>query len=174
MSGQSRRAWGWHPLTAEWAGRLVATSPVSPGDLVLDLGAGTGALVEPLICAGARVIAVELHPRRARALRERYGSDEVTVIEVDLGDVRLPRRPFRVVASPPYSHGTDVVRTLLSSDRLLSADLVLQRAAVQRLVRTPPRARHTRRYRLSMGSSVPRRAFEPPPRVDSAVLQVRR
>ncbi len=174
MSGQSRRAWGWHPLTADWAERVVATSPVRPGDLVLDLGAGTGALTAPLVAAGARVLAVELHPRRAGSLRDRFADADVTVIEADLCDLRLPRRPFRVVASPPYSIGSDLVRLLLSDDRLLSADLVLQRAAVRRLVQTPPRARHSRRFQLSIGMTVPRRAFHPAPKVDSAVLRLRR
>ena len=96
------------------------------------------------------------------------------VVRTDLRELRLPRRPFRVVASPPYSASTDVLRLLLSTDRLLSADLVLQRSAARRLCERPPSARHARRYVLGLGMEVPRRAFAPPPRVDSVVLQVRR
>lgn len=147
---------------------------MEPGDLVLDLGAGTGALTAPLVAVGARVVAVELHPGRAEALRRRFTRDPVTVVRADLRDLRLPGRPFRVVASPPYHASTDVVRLLLSSDRLRSADLVLQRAAVRRLVATPPRARHSRRFSLEIGPGVPRRAFAPAPQVDSAVLLIRR
>ncbi len=70
MSGNgTRRQWGWHPLRPDWARTLVSDSPVRPGDLVVDLGAGTGALTGPLLDAGARVIAVELHPGRASTLR---------------------------------------------------------------------------------------------------------
>ena len=64
-SGRSRRAWGWHRLADEWAARVVAAADVRPGELVLDIGAGTGGLTGYLARAGARVVAVELHPGRA-------------------------------------------------------------------------------------------------------------
>lgn len=173
---RSRRAWGWHPLRPEWAGRIVEAAGVRRGDLVLDLGAGDGALTAPLLDAGASVIAVELHPRRAARLHERLAgrTSDLRVVRCDLRELRLPSRPFRVVASPPYQLSTEVVRLLLGSDRLLSADLVLQRGAARRLAERPPRARHARRYRLGTGMPVPRRAFRPPPRVDSVVLRISR
>lgn len=171
--GGSRRAWGWHALTPEWAAWIVESAGVAAGDVVLDLGAGTGALTDPLLARGARVVAVELHPGRSADLRARYG-ERVSVVRTDVRDLRLPRRPFRVVASPPYGASTDVVRLLLSCPRLLSADLVLQRAAVRRMVLSPPGARHAHRYLLDAGMPVPRRAFRPPPRVNSAVLRIRR
>src|SRR5258705_7761497 len=96
---RSRRAWGWHPLVDEWAARVVADASIRPGELVVDLGAGTGPLTRHLLLAGARVLAVELHPGRVRALRERCPA--ATVIEVDARDFRWPNRPFRPVASPP-------------------------------------------------------------------------
>ena len=137
MSGNgTRRQWGWHPLRPDWARILVSDSPVRPGDLVVDLGAGTGAVTGPLLDAGARVIAVELHPGRADALRERYGAG-VVVVRADLRELRLPRRPFRVVASPPYQLSSALVAALLGTDRLLSADLVLQRATARRLAAAP-------------------------------------
>ena len=174
MSGNgTRRQWGWHPLRPEWARSLVADSPVRPGDLVVDLGAGTGALTGPLLDADARVIAVELHPGRASTLQERYGA-RIVLVRTDLRELRLPTRPFRVVASPPYQLSTALVAALLGTDLLLSADLVLQRATARRLAAAPPRARHARRYRLEVGRPVPRKAFAPPPRVDSAVLRIRR
>lgn len=171
--GSSRRAWGWHPLTREWADRVVDAAEVRPGERVLDLGAGTGALTAPLLAAGARVTAVELHPGRAERLRQRFG-DRVRVLEIDLRELRWPHHPFRVVASPPYAVTTDLVRGLLGADRLVAADLVVQRGAAGRLVDRPPRARHTRRHRLDLGPAVPRRAFTPPPRVDSVVLRISR
>ncbi len=54
--------WGWHRLAPGWAERLVADAGVRPGDLVLDIGAGDGAITAPLVVAGARVVAFELHP----------------------------------------------------------------------------------------------------------------
>ena len=172
MSGNrsgSQRSWGWHPLRSDWAERVVEATGVRRGDLVLDLGAGDGALTAPLVAAGARVLAVELHAPRAAALRERFSDADVRVLEVDLADLRLPRRGFRVVANPPFGGSTDLVRSLLASPSLLSADLVLQRAAARRWADR----RRVRRRRLDLGLAVPRSAFRPPPRVDAAVLQIR-
>lgn len=148
---------------------MVASAPVRAGDLVLDLGAGDGALTGPLVERGARVLAVELHPRRAAELRTRFAEDDVTVLELDLAELRLPRRPFRVVANPPFAMTAELVRMLLGSPALLSADLVIQRAAAQRWA---TRGR-SRRRRLDLGDRVPRSAFRPSPRVDCAVLRVR-
>ena len=169
--GGSRRAWGWHPLADEWAARIVADAAIRPGELVLDIGAGDGALTGALVAAGARVIAVELHPGRVRRLRERFAGAPVAVVAADAtAGLRLPGRPFRVVASPPYGISSALLRILLApGSRLVAADLVLQRAAVRRFV-----AARLPRWELREGRSLPRRAFRPPPQVDSAVLVVRR
>jgi 23S rRNA (adenine-N6)-dimethyltransferase len=167
----SRRSWGWHPLDDAWARRIVETTEVRHGELVLDLGAGRGALTAPLLDAGARVLAVELHPAPAERLRTRFPGRAVTVVEADLADVYWPGRPFRVVASPPYTGATALVRRLLTARPLVAADLLLQRSAAQRLVSERPGGD---RWTLSLGMPVPRRAFSPPPRTDSVVLQVRR
>lgn len=140
------------------------------GDLVLDLGAGDGALTAPLLEAGARVLAVELHPGRAARLRERFADDHVTVVERDLRDLQLPARPFRVVANPPFVMTTAIVRLLARSDRLVGSDLVLQRAAARRLAQDRSL---TRRRRVELGMPLPRTAFRPPPRVDGVVLRLR-
>ncbi len=109
MVGHRPGPWGWHRLAPAWADRLVADASVAPGDLVLDIGAGTGALTAPLVAAGARVVAVELHPGRAAALRRRFAGADVTVVRADAADLRLPRRPFRVVANPPFGVTTAVL-----------------------------------------------------------------
>jgi 23S rRNA (adenine-N6)-dimethyltransferase len=164
----SRRSWGWHRLSDEWAARVVAAAGVRPGELVLDLGAGDGALTAPLLAAGARVVAVELHPARAARLREKF--PQVTVVQADAATLRLPGRPFRVVASPPYARTAPLLRLLLApGSRLTAADLVLQRAAAQRYA-----TRRARGFRFAVGLALPRRAFRPPPQVDSAVLVIRR
>lgn len=169
MSGAGRR-WGRHLLRATWAEPIVRGAGVRPGDLVLDLGAGTGALSTPLLRAGARTVAVELHPGRAAALRRRYAGQPVSVVEADILEFPLPGRPFRVVANPPYAVGTAVVRRLTHPrSQLVRADLVVPRWMAQRHVAQPPRG-----FSAEVGQHVPASAFEPAPRSDSAVLILRR
>jgi 23S rRNA (adenine-N6)-dimethyltransferase len=155
----------------------VAAAEVRPGELVLDIGAGDGALTRPLVAAGARVVAVEPHPGRAAVLRRRFGRADVTVVECEVAALPLPRRPFRVVACPPYAISSPLLRSLLApGSRLVAADLVLQRAVVRTYAggHKPAAARRARAFRMTAGLALPRRAFRPPPRVDSAVLVVRR
>lgn len=150
---------------------------VEPGELVLDVGAGLGALTAPLVRAGARVVAVELHPGRADRLRRRFADAPVTVVRTDAADLRLPSRPFRVVSSPPYNVSTALLKRLLApGSRLVSADLVLQRQVANRWIRgdAPGANRWFRHYDLSIGLRLPRKAFSPPPHVDSAVLLMRK
>jgi 23S rRNA (adenine-N6)-dimethyltransferase len=130
---QRPELWGWHRLADSWADLLVADSGVGSGDLVVDVGAGTGALTAALADAGARVIAVEKHPGRARRLRERFAHRDVTVLEIDLADFRFPARPFSVVANPPFALTSTLMRVLTGRrSPLRSATLVLQRSAARR------------------------------------------
>jgi 23S rRNA (adenine-N6)-dimethyltransferase len=171
--GRAWGSWGWHRLADEWAARVVAEAGVRPGELVLDIGAGDGALTAHLLRAGARVVAVELHPGRAATLRRRFG--DVTVVHADATSLRLPNRPFRVVASPPYGITSGLLGLLLApGTRLAAADLVLQRAVVRKYADGQAAARRARAFSMTSGLALPRRAFRPPPRVDSAVLVVRR
>lgn len=166
----SRRTWGWYPLADDWAARIVADAHVHPGELVVDIGAGLGALTTHLVAAGARVLAVEPHRDRAERLTETFAGSPVTVIQADARTMRWPARPFRVVANPPYGITTELLRLLLSPrSRLVAADLVLQRAVVNRYASS-----RVHRWQLKAGRPVPRTAFLPVPRVDSAVLVIRK
>lgn len=175
MAGSPRK-WGWHELDSEWAQRLVASASIREGDLVLDIGAGSGAVTAPLLAAGAHVIAVELHPNRARHLAKAFGS-QVTVVKQDACDLRLPTRPFAVVASVPYAVTSPLLRRLTQrGSRLTSAHLIVQSQAAARWASpsAPAASRWCRTFQASVGPVVPRRAFNPPPRVDSRVLVIRR
>ena len=174
-SGNAR--WGWHRLDPAWADTLVADASVAVGDLVVDIGAGTGAVTAPLVAAGARVIAVDLHPQRLAALRDRFAGAPVTVVRADAANLRLPRRPFRVVANPPFAVTSQLLKRLLApGSRLVSADLVVQRAAAHRWAsgRAPGAGRWTRDYRVGVGRRIPRSAFAPRPPVDCVTLRIAR
>ena len=108
--------------------------------------------------------------RKAAPAKSAAKKRTLTVVHADARNLRLPGRPFRVVASPPYGITAELLGLLLApGSRLVAADLVLQRAVARKHA-----SRRARSFRLSMGPAVPRRAFRPPPQVDSAVLVVRR
>jgi 23S rRNA (adenine-N6)-dimethyltransferase len=167
--------WGWHQLDSRWARRFVADAGVLPGDLVLDVGAGTGSITRALVEAGARVVAVELHAQRAARLRNQFDHDNVTVVRADATDLRLPRRPFKVVSNPPFGITMSLVTRLVSpGSRLIRADLVVPRYAVQRWSshRAPGRDRWDRDFMVHLGRPPPRSAFRPPPPHDVSVLVI--
>lgn len=169
--------WGFHRLSDGLACQIVRAAGVKPGDLVVDIGAGDGALTRPLVEAGARVIAVELHPGRLDLLKRQFAGTSVTVVSADALALRWPRRPFRVVANPPYAVWAGLLRQLLSrQSRLVAADLVLQRRVVRQIVEgyTPRPGAGGGDFVLRRGLTVSRSALRPAPRVDSAVLVVRR
>jgi 23S rRNA (adenine-N6)-dimethyltransferase len=169
--------WGWHRLTNQAARHLVARAAVAPGRLVLDIGAGEGAITAALVERGARVVAVELHPDRAAFLRRRFEGQSVVVVQADCRDLRLPRRPFDVVANPPFGGLSQVLRRLLApGSRLDHAVLAVPLWVAQRWsfeqVRGSTRWRGA--YSLSVGPRLPRQAFVPKSPQDIALLEIRR
>lgn len=174
---EKRTRWGWHRLESKRAERLVDDAGISPGDLVLDIGAGTGAITRWLIERGARVIAFELHPARAEQLRQEFGRRDVTVVRADGADVRLPRRPFHVVANPPFAITVALLRRLTApGSRLVRADLIVPWHVAERWVHgTPPGAgRWRKQFECSLGRPISRSAFMPPPPSGVAILIVKR
>jgi 23S rRNA (adenine-N6)-dimethyltransferase len=168
---------GAHLLADHLAARLVRDAAVDPADLVFDLGAGFGALTLPLARTGARVVAVERQPWVARALAARTARyPNVTVVTGDAMEVPLPRRPFRVVANIPFAITTGLLRRLVAS-RMAAADLVVEAGAARRLTADADRrelAAWHRRFEFTVAGVIPARCFRPPPRVDAAILRLRR
>jgi 16S rRNA (adenine1518-N6/adenine1519-N6)-dimethyltransferase len=106
--------------------KLVDDAGVGKGDVVLEIGPGTGTLTDELVARGCRVIACELDSNLAAHLRERFaGRENFTLIEGDCLarkkelDSRILEAvgsgPFSLVANLPYGAGTPVMMILMTS-----------------------------------------------------------
>jgi 16S rRNA A1518/A1519 N6-dimethyltransferase RsmA/KsgA/DIM1 with predicted DNA glycosylase/AP lyase activity len=160
--------------------QLVRASRAGPGQLVLDLGAGHGAVTVALAASGARVIAVERDPRAVAKLRRRLASrPQVSVVTADVRELPLPRRDFLVVASIPFAVTTLLLRRLAGDPAvpLRGAELVTGWGAARRFTSVVPPtvelAWWAARYRMRLVRRVTAQSFSPPPRVAAAHLSVR-
>lgn len=178
-----RRRLGQNFLRPELAELFVAEANVGPGDLVLDLGAGAGSITMALARCGCEVVAVEIDPVWADALRERVrraGLAHVHVTEADVLSLALPAGPFRVVASLPFGSTTGILHHLLDDPRvpLVRADLVVQWEVARKRGVLPPStllsASWSPWWEFRLGSRIPAREFRPVPTVDAGVLVVTR
>jgi 23S rRNA (adenine-N6)-dimethyltransferase len=162
--------------------RFVRSLDLRAGDVVVELGAGTGALTLPLLGAGVEVWAVERDPvwsERLRQIMETRGAHGTSrVIEADLRRLRLPPAPFRVVANPPFGLTTEILTRLLDApdrgpDRI---DLIVQLEVAVKHSRRPPASLRTAAWapwwEFHLGPTIDRGAFRPRPRVDAAALTI--
>ncbi len=134
-----------HDLTAAAAEAVIAPCAVAPGDVVLEIGPGQGALTSRLLARGAQVHAIEIDPARCAAL-ERDFADEIASGRLALvrGDAlavapRLPE-PWRVVANPPFEITAELMRGwILDPPGAPPAriDLVLQLQTARKLCGEP-------------------------------------
>lgn len=164
--------------------RLVAAAQVQRGELIVEVGAGTGALTVPLAQAGARVLAIEPDPAWTRQLRQNLRdtdlADRVKVIRGDLRSMMLPREPYRVVSSPPFGLTTALFARIFDYPARgpTRADLLVQREVALKRSAEPPTTLRSAAWApwwsFEMWPIVPARAFRPVPKVDAALLTVRR
>jgi 23S rRNA (adenine-N6)-dimethyltransferase len=133
-------------------------------------------LTAPLVGRGARVVAVELDPDSAAALRRRFRA--VEVVEGDLLRHPLPDDRFRVVANLPFHLANELLRRLLDDPAvpLDRADVIVEWGmAVKRAAVWPSTMRGVvwgARYRFSVSRHLPRSAFRPQPKADAGVLTI--
>lgn len=180
---ERRRRLGQNFLRPEIADRIVAEADFRPGELVIELGAGLGAITIALARRQVEVVAIELDPVWAKRLRDRTREafpDNVRVVEGDFLSLSFPSRPFRVIGSLPFAHTTDVLRRLLENPymALERADLIVQWEVARKRAALPPSTMRSTTWlpwwEFLLGRHLPAAAFRPVPHVDSGVLIIRR
>ncbi len=177
------RRLGQHFLRPRSVERLLAGIAPDASDVFLEIGPGRGALTLPLAARAARVVAVELDARLADELRRR-APPNVQIVDGDAlrVDLRaLVPRGARVAGNLPYYVSSPLLRRVLDLHaHVRDAHLMVQREVAQRVASAPG----SKEYGvLSVFAALVCEvdtllhfgpgAFEPPPRVDSAVLRLR-
>jgi 16S rRNA (adenine1518-N6/adenine1519-N6)-dimethyltransferase len=165
---------------------LTAAGEVTAVDTVLEIGPGTGALTKILLKTGANVIALEADTRAIAILEPLFENEiktgQLTLIhgdarELSIASLGLSHQQFKVVANIPYYLSGFLLRTLLENP-IQPSKLVflMQKEVVTRI------ARDTKESILSLSvkafgvpkyvKTVTKGHFNPPPKVDSAILLI--
>jgi 23S rRNA (adenine-N6)-dimethyltransferase len=176
------RADGQHLLrSAVLASELVQQADIGRSDLVVEIGAGSGALTRPLARHARRVIAVERDPIFVDHLRPAFASrSNVQIICANALHVPLPQEPFRVFGNLPFSFGTRILRRLLddASSPLVRVDALVQLEMARKRAAIAPSTLVSLGWlpwwEFTIVRRVPRSAFRPVPSVDAAMLTIRR
>jgi 23S rRNA (adenine-N6)-dimethyltransferase len=174
-----RRLLGQNFLRPELADRLVGEIGIERGELVVDIGAGSGALTLALARRGAHVLAVELDAAWVARLREtaaRQTTGRIQVIHTDFLTWRLPTRPFRAVGCIPFGATTAIFHRLFDDPSLplTRADLIVQWEVARKRAETPPSTLISTTWApwwsFQLGRRIPARQFRPVPKVDGSLL----
>ncbi len=183
----ARRSLGQHFLLDQnLTDRVVRAAGPLAGVSVIEIGPGPGGLTRSLLAAGpAKVVAIEKDARCAAAIRElaEVFPDRLEIVEADALalDVRaLAPSPRKVIANLPYNIAAPLLIGWLRNARDFAGfTLMLQREVAQRLAATPGGGAYGRLTVLvqwlcsvEYQFAVDRRAFVPPPRVTSAVVNL--
>ncbi|NTU43076.1 MAG: ribosomal RNA small subunit methyltransferase A [Nitrospirales bacterium] len=162
--------------------RIIAASGTTSDDTVVEIGPGPGRLTLILANAAKRVVAIELDRDLCADLQEQ--AKAYPNLEVICGDaLQYPFEeiePFRVVANIPYYITTPIIFRLLEArGKLRSLTLTIQKEVAQRIVAKPGGKDYSslsvalQYYGVpKLAFIVPRGAFRPVPKVDSAVIHL--
>jgi 16S rRNA (adenine1518-N6/adenine1519-N6)-dimethyltransferase len=179
-----RKRFGQHFLVdSSVIDAIVRAIDARPGEHLVEIGPGLGALTEPLRASGAALTLIELD--RDLAARWRQVADvellQADVLEVDFSDLAVRAgQPLRVVGNLPYNISTPILFRLLEfAPHVVDQHLMLQKEVVDRIAAAPDGRDYGRlsvmlqwRYDLERLFDVPAVAFDPPPRVKSSVLRM--
>jgi 16S rRNA (adenine1518-N6/adenine1519-N6)-dimethyltransferase len=190
-----KKKWGQNLLLdTYYLGRIADQAQIRPGETVVEIGAGTGALTQALARRGARVLAIEIDPALLPLLRDGIrGFDQVRAIPGDALKMNLdqlaasaglpaPPTPYKIVANLPYSISTPALTHIMTRARHWgTAVLTLQAEVARKLTAAPGTAGYgvlTLTTLIFGGAqilfNVPARAFTPVPAVESAVVRLTR
>lgn len=159
--------------------RLIELAELTVDDTVLEVGPGLGFLTEALINRAGRVIAIEKDRTLAAYLKAKFSHQRnLTVVEGDALTAQIPDGS-KVVSSPPYNISSKLILLIMNS-RFRLAALLMQEEFVRRLTASSG-SREYGRISVMLQSKavaefvmkVPREAFYPKPRVDSAFVTIR-
>lgn len=182
--GVGGRPLGQHFLSdPHWIEEILTSAAPLEGCRVLEIGPGRGAITYPMLTAGAQVLAVELDPKLAAALKKRDGLrvHQGDFLEVDLPKLLGEQPGWRVIANLPYYVTTPILEKLLTQSAGLIDDmyLMMQHEVAERIVSPATRlsgslTHFVRYYALAdYLMKIPPDAFSPPPEVESAVVRFR-
>jgi 16S rRNA (adenine1518-N6/adenine1519-N6)-dimethyltransferase len=162
---------------------ILREADPSPGKGILEIGPGLGFLTGGLLSAGAPVTAVELDRGLVAVLKETFPAEleagALRVIEGDALDqdlVNIVPPPYDVVANIPYHITSPILHRLLGQaprpERLV---LMVQREVAERVAAPPGEMSYLSVFcqyhaKARVAFRVPRDAFEPAPKVESAIL----
>jgi 16S rRNA (adenine1518-N6/adenine1519-N6)-dimethyltransferase len=168
---------------------MVKRLGAGPGDLVVEVGPGPGALTEHLLSSGAEVIAVEIDKRMVELLKERWHHQpRLSVVHQNILDADLHEmtdgREFKLIGNLPYNITSSLLFALMDHARehpgtLKRLMVMLQLEVAKRATALPGESLHGKLavfLRLwgepEIVMDVPREMFNPPPKVDAGVIRM--
>ena len=183
MKHQARKRFGQHFLSDSGIidGIVRAIAP-KPGDAMVEIGPGLAALTQPLVERLGQLTVIELDRDLAVRLRAHPQLEviESDVLRVDFRALAAQKGSLRVVGNLPYNISSPILFHLLPvADVVLDQHFMLQKEVIDRMVAQPATSDYGRlsvmlqwRYAMEDVLFVPPESFDPPPRVDSAVVRM--
>ncbi len=182
---RARKRFGQHFLTdGAVIDAIVDAIDPRPGEALVEIGPGLGAMTDPLVARSGRLTVIELDRDLVGRLRRRPELEviESDVLQVDFAALALRRgQRLRIVGNLPYNISTPILFHLLGmATHIVDQHFMLQKEVVARMAAAPGSKDYGRlsvmlqwRYEIESVLDVPPESFDPPPRVDSAVVRMR-
>lgn len=181
-----RQKWGQNFLTDEsMSRRIVNALRIVPGERVMEIGPGRGALTRWTLEKYPYLTAVELDSHLAENLRNRWGREpRIEIIQDDFLKWPLPPWPpgsVKILGNLPYSAANAILRKILDWPSWREAVVMVQKEVAERILASPGSRDYgilTLAVRIKASPEklfdVPPEAFRPRPRVMSTVLKLTR